>query len=85
MEKGRSHLLLWKALIKQEYQKKAKKARKEEKMIKSIPSLKEEIEKLKQMLVEKDRDIDRFVEDSQIFKQLYEDGFIDNDGNPIQR
>ena len=53
-------------------------------MLKSIPSLKEEIEKLKQMLAENNRDIDRFAEDSQILKQLYEDGFIDNDGNPIQ-
>ena len=42
-------------------------------------------ERLKQMLVEKERDIDRFAEDNQILKQLYEDGFIDNDGNSIQR
>ena len=54
-------------------------------MLESILSLKEKIEWLKQMLVEKDRDIDRFAEDSQILKQLYEDGFIDNDWNSIQR
>ena len=54
-------------------------------MLKSIPSLKEEIEELKQMLIEKEREIGEYTEDSKILKQLYEDGIIDNDGNPIQR
>ena len=54
-------------------------------MLKSFPSLNVVIEKLKQKLVKKARDIDRFAEESKILKQLYEDGFIDNVWNPIQK
>ena len=54
-------------------------------MLKLISSLREEIEELKHMLIEKDRKIEEYSEDTDILKRLYEDGIIDINGDPIQR
>ena len=85
MAKGRSHRLLRKALIKHEKDKKAETLLKDKQMLKLIPSLREEIEELKHMLIEKDRKIEEYSEDTDILKRLYEDGIIDINGDPIQR
>ena len=45
----------------------------------------EEIEQMKDKLVECKVRIEDYERDSDILKRLYEDGFIDQDGNPVNR
>ena len=54
-------------------------------MLKLIQSLREGIEELKHLLIEKDRKFEEKGEDTDILKRIYEDGIIDINGNPIQR
>ena len=63
-----------------------KKREEEEKnqQLDSIPSLQKEIFDLKELINQKDNEIDLFYDDSKILTKLLEMGVIDRDGNPLK-
>ena len=50
----------------------------------SIPSLANEIEDLKNEILLRDAEIDRFEKERLILKNLYDKGIIDGEGNVLQ-
>ena len=85
VKKGRSHLLLRKCFIKREKELRAEQKEKDLQLLNSIPSLTEQIEDLKKELQEKEKKLEKYMEDSDILRKLYQDGHIDEHGNPIER
>ena len=82
MQKGRSHQLLKKALLKRENDSIKKKDIKNQKLLESIPNLYDQIEDLKEALYRKEEEVKQFEEDSQILKDLHKQRYIDSNGNP---
>ena len=82
VQKGRSHQLLKKALLKRENDSIKEKEIKNQKLLESIPNLYDQIEDLKEALYRKEEEVKQFEEDSQILKDLHKQGYIDSNGNP---
>ena len=53
-------------------------------LLETIPDLQKEIANIKKELIDKEKEIDSYSNDSALLKSLYEKGFIDLDGNIIQ-
>ena len=83
MQKGRSHQLLKKAVLKNSKEAKLKEDLKNKKLLESIPSLYDQIEELKEKLYRKEEELKGFEDDSLLLKQLHKQGYIDSEGNPI--
>ena len=83
MKKGRSHHLLRKAFIKKIKDHNKQEQKEKERLLNLVPEMQAEIERLKKELSSKDDELSRFAEDSQILKDLYSQGIIDESGNPL--
>ena len=83
MQKGPSHQLLKKAVLKNSKEAKLKEDLKIKKVLESIPSLYDQIEELKEKLYGKEEELNGFEDDSLLLKQLHKQGYIDSEGNPI--
>ena len=83
MQKGRSHHLLKKALLKKKHDALMETEATNKKHLETIPALCEQIEDLKEALYRKEEEMKRFEDDAAILKDLYEKGIIDSNGDPI--
>ena len=81
VNKGRSHKLLRKYLLRKEKEKKISDAEIVKQDLDSIPNLMNEITDLKNEIMLRDAQIDRLEEDRTILKDLFEKGVIDEEGN----
>ena len=64
VQKGRSHQLLRKIIVKREKDQKELEDKHQKELLESIPHLKEEISNLKDELASKDKELDRFNQDA---------------------
>ena len=83
MKKGRSHHLLRKAFTKKIKDHNKQEQEKNERLINLVTEMEEEIERLRKELSSKDDELSRYAEDSQILKDLNNQGIIDESGNPL--
>ena len=84
VKKGRSHYLLKKAVTKKKKDESMKLDRIKEERLKSIPTLKNEIEELKKELDSCNKEIDQAEHERSMLKKLFDEGFIDRNGNIIK-
>ena len=82
-EKDRSHHLLRKAFTKKIKDHNKQEQKEKERLLNLVPEMQAEIERLKKELSSKDDELSRFAEDSQMLKDLYSQGIIDESGNPL--
>ena len=73
-----------KALSKKKKDAKTENDLKTKELLDLIPNLQDEIAYLRKELDLKEDELQRRTEDSEILKSLHKQGFIDQDGNPIQ-
>ena len=85
MEKGKSHKLLSKALIKDNRDAKRLEEEKVKDFIDSIPDLHDEIDKLKEELELKDKELKEHEEQRKMLARLFESGVINDRGELIDR
>ena len=84
-QKGHSHQLLRKAIIKKENERKFEEEEKNRESESPVSELEETIKELREELNQKNQQIEDFERDSEILKDLYAKGIIDLDGNYIER
>ena len=84
VNKGRSHKLLRKYLLRKEKEQKIFDEARDKECIESIPSLMNEINDLKNEIMLKDEEIFRLEEDQSILKNLFDKGVIDGEGNVLK-
>ena len=84
VQKGRSHQLLRKIIVKREKDQKEQEGKHQKELLESLPHLKEEISNLKDEIASKDKNLDRFNQDAGILEELYRKGVIDENGNLIE-
>ena len=84
VKKGKSHLLLKSAINKKRNELQRQNEEEKDGQREAIEILQEEITSLKKELLERDKVIDEYENDSEILKSLYNKGIIDLDGNVIE-
>ena len=84
VNKGRSHRLLRKSLLRKEKEVKAAEAAREKEDREFIPSLMNEINDLKNEFMQRDVEIDSFETNRLILKDLFDKGIIDGEGNALK-
>ena len=84
VQKGRSHHLLKKTLSKKKKDAKTENDLKAKELLDLIPNLQDEIAYLRKELDLNEDELQRRTEDSEFLKNLHEQGFVDQDGNPIK-
>ena len=86
-QKGCSHQLLRKAIIKKENERKSEEEEEEKnrESVNPVSELEETIKELREELNQKNQQIEDFERDSENLKDLYAKGIIDLDGNYIER
>ena len=85
VERGKSHKLLRKALIKEEKSAKILEQEELKKEVMSIPSLKYEISQLRNEILSKEEEIEKNRHDSGILVRLFDMGVIDENGNLLDQ
>jgi hypothetical protein len=83
VRKGRSHLLLKQAITKRQKDRLKEEEKQKDRVIASVPRLEDEIDQLRNELLEKDREIERREMDALTLKELHSRGLIDSEGNII--
>ena len=84
-EKGKSHKLLRKALIKDNRDAKRFEEEKVKDAIDSIPNLHYEIDRLKEELEQKDKELNEREEQRRMLARLFESGVINDRGELIDK
>ena len=82
--KGRSHKLLRKAILKHSKDEKKREEEEMDQQLESIPLLQKEIFDLKELINQKDNEIDLYSSDRKILTKLLKMGVIDRDSNPLK-
>ena len=82
VNKGKSHKLLRKALIKDKRVEQKLMEKEQIEAYELVPELKRQIEELTYELGQTERQLESRVKDTEILQKLYQNGVIDVDGNP---
>ena len=83
VKSGRSHYLLKRSITNKKKEQQRFEQEQKELMLISSDTLKDQIKLLKSELLEKEKLINDHQNDSRILKDLFNKGFIDQDGNVI--
>ena len=85
VEKGKSHMLLRKAILQDQRTANKNKEKELKDVADLVPELKNEINKLAEELDAKDKNIEEYEKQRLMLAKLYEVGVIDEDGNLIKQ
>ena len=82
--KGRSNHLLRKAITRKQKLENEAKQEENEETLKSVPKLQKQIEELEREVTVQQYEIEKNESDRMILKKIYDEGYIDADGNILK-
>ena len=84
VKNGRSNFLLRKAIARKEKLQKDEEDKHNDEILKNVPRLERQIEDLKKEVLEQKYELERNEEEWVILQKLYDQGYIDEDGNVLK-
>ena len=84
VKNGRSNFLLRKAITRKERLQKDEEDKHNDEILKNVPRLERQIEDLKKEVLEQKYELERNEEERVILQKLYDQGYIDEDGNVLK-